>query len=62
MNHLAQWPSSICGCTSTWTQVPAGVFAFQDETSSLNPNDRFVTPEVHVPDRYSPEPSTPSPE
>ena len=49
MYHLAQWPSSICGCTSTWIQVPAGVVAFHDATSSLNPNESFVTPEVQVP-------------
>ena len=50
MYHLAQWPSSICGCTSTWIQVLGGVFAFHDETSSLNPNERCVTPDVQVPE------------
>jgi hypothetical protein len=46
---LAQWPSSICGWTSTWIHVPFGVCAFQEATSSLKSNDRSVTPDVHVP-------------
>jgi len=39
MYHFAQWPSSICGRTSDWIQVPVGVCAFQEETSSLNGNE-----------------------
>jgi hypothetical protein len=48
MYHLAQWPLSICGCTSTWIHVPAGVLAFHDATSWLT-GKSVVTPEVQVP-------------
>jgi len=62
MYHFAQWPSSSCGCTSTCTHVPEGVFAFHEATSSLKPKPRPVTPDVQVPESYEPEPSAPSPE
>jgi hypothetical protein len=39
MYDLAQWPSSIFGCISTWIHVPLGVVAFQEATSSLKPNE-----------------------
>ena len=29
------WPSSIVAFSSTFSQVPAGVWAFQDDTSSV---------------------------
>ncbi len=49
MYHLAQWPSSICGLTSTWIQVPGGVCAFQEATSSLNWKSSRVGADVQVP-------------
>src|SRR5689334_15993212 len=58
MYHLATVPSSSFGCTSDWTQVPGGVFVFQDETSSVNWKLRVVQSDVHVPESYVPEPST----
>ena len=36
MYHFAQCPLFSWGLTSDWIHVPGGVFAFQDETSSLN--------------------------
>src|SRR3954449_7177842 len=61
MYHFAQCPSFSCGWISDSTHVPAGVVAFHDETSSLNSNVVGYTGDVHVPDWYVPEPSTPSP-
>ena len=52
MYHFAQCtrlPSSISGRTSDWTQVPTGVCAFQEETSSSNGNESVYVGDVQVP-------------
>ena len=50
MYHFeAQCPSSSCGSTSDWIHVPGDVFAFHDDTSSLNGNESLYTGEVQVP-------------
>src|SRR5262245_47064802 len=61
MYHLPQCPSFSCGWTSDCIQVPTGVCASHDETSSLNSNERGYTGDVQEPDWYVPDPSTPSP-
>ena len=35
--HLVVVPRSVVACMSIWIHVPAGVSAFQDDTSSVNP-------------------------
>ena len=54
---MATVPLSSFGCTSDWIQVPAGVFEFQEDTSSVKGNESVVQADVQVPESYHPEPS-----
>ena len=49
MYHFAQCPLSSRGLTSDWIHVPAVVFEFHEETSSLNGKSSVVACDVQVP-------------
>src|SRR4051794_6541836 len=47
--HGVDWPLLYVPCSSTWSQVPAGVLAFHDATSSVAPKLRLCCGESQVP-------------
>ena len=51
--HFVVVPALVCPRISTWIQVPGGVSAFQDATSSVRPKPTAWTGEVHVALLYS---------
>src|SRR3981081_4230326 len=51
--HLVRWSWFVVACICTWSQVPGGVVAFQEATSSLKPKPGLYRGEVQLPLSYA---------